>query len=109
MAAAALPAPTTSVRPWGGPGRCGGTIWSGSAAATAVRKLASSSARASEVSILRGIRSDAHHFQHGPVQRARRIGEPVEHGEVIVAGAGNVVLVHALPFFRDQPVLDVKT
>src|SRR5688572_10394283 len=43
MAAAALPAPTTTVRPRGAGGRWGGTISKGSAAATAALKLPSSS------------------------------------------------------------------
>jgi oligoendopeptidase F len=45
IAAAALPAPTTSVRPRGGGGSCGGTICNGSAAFTAARKLPSRSSR----------------------------------------------------------------
>src|SRR2546430_3937852 len=43
--AAALPAAATKVRPRGGGGRCGARILSGSAAATAARKLSSRSWR----------------------------------------------------------------
>src|SRR5688572_17290222 len=45
MAPAALPAPTTSVRPAGGGGRWRGTIASGSAAPTAAEKLPRRSSR----------------------------------------------------------------
>src|SRR5512135_1848248 len=45
IAAAAFPAPTTTVRPRGGLGSCGGTMRSGSAAASAAWKLPSSSSR----------------------------------------------------------------
>src|SRR5436190_3997806 len=45
IAAAALPAPTTTVRPRGGAGRCFGTICNGSAAASAAWKLPRSSSR----------------------------------------------------------------
>src|SRR5690348_3229891 len=45
MAAAALPAAATKVRPRGGDGRCAARICCGSAAATAARKLSSKSAR----------------------------------------------------------------
>ena len=45
MAAAALPAPTTRVLPGGGLGRCGGRIFSASAASTAARKLSISSTK----------------------------------------------------------------
>src|SRR5919201_5361718 len=53
MAAAALPAAATKVRPRGGAGRCGAMIFSGSAAATAARKLSSRSARTSSKLALR--------------------------------------------------------
>src|SRR5688572_20332266 len=45
MAAEALPAPTTMVRPLGGAGRCRGTIFSGSAASTAAANMAFNKAR----------------------------------------------------------------
>src|SRR6187549_3329622 len=45
MDPAALPAPTTGVRPRGGGGRCAGTIWRGSAAERAALKLPSRSSR----------------------------------------------------------------
>src|SRR5438094_410137 len=54
MAAAALPAAATNVRPRGGGGRCAARIFSGSAAATAARKLSSRSARSSGKLTLRG-------------------------------------------------------
>src|SRR5258708_4656679 len=55
IAAAALPAAATYVRPLGGEGRCGATICSGSAASTAARKLLSSRARTSgELALRRG-------------------------------------------------------
>src|SRR3954463_12014257 len=47
MAPAALPAPTTTVRPRGGAGRWRGTIWRGSAAASAARKLPTRMSRGS--------------------------------------------------------------
>src|SRR5690348_16485963 len=47
IAAAAFPAPTTTVRPGGGFGRWAGTMRSGSAAARAAWKLPSSSSRGS--------------------------------------------------------------
>src|SRR3954447_11084377 len=40
MAAEAFPAPTTMVRPFGGTGRCRGTIFSGSAAPIAASNIA---------------------------------------------------------------------
>jgi hypothetical protein len=48
--AAAFPAPIASVLPRGGGGNCGGTIRSGSAAATAARKLSTSKAPGSIIS-----------------------------------------------------------
>ena len=49
MEAAALPAPTTTVRPGGGGGRYGGTQSDGAAAATAASNIRSRSARSSIV------------------------------------------------------------
>ena len=51
IAAAALPAPTTIVRPLGGSGRCSGTISAGSAAATAASNSERNSVRGSETII----------------------------------------------------------
>src|SRR4051812_8628526 len=70
MAAAALPAAATKVRPRGGGGRCDARILSGSAAATAARKLSSRSARTSSKLALRGGRAEVEELRIGLAEHA---------------------------------------
>src|SRR3954470_24851985 len=50
----------------------------------------------------------AHHSQRSLEQRARRIGEPVEDGEVIVLGTRKIVFHRSFPAAPDQCVLLMK-
>src|SRR3954467_11032931 len=70
MAAAAFPAPATKLRPRGGGGRCGARIFSGSAAATAGRKLSSRSARTSSKLASRGGRAQVEELGIGFAEHA---------------------------------------
>src|SRR5262245_54273118 len=103
MDAPALPAPITSVRPEGGAGRCLGNIFSGSAAAMAARKLATSNAFGSTPGLL------LRQFHERLEQVASRVAKTVENGEVVLSGAGNVLAVHVRPGFLYRAVLDVKS
>src|SRR6266404_328724 len=70
MEAAALPAAATNVRPRGAGGRCAARICSGSAAATAARKLSSRSARTSNKLALRGGRAEVEELGIGLAEDA---------------------------------------